>query len=82
MDTKKELKTTEAQRKASIKWQKANYKRIPLDVRPERHDELKKIAEAQGMTLGAWVKLAIEEKIKRDTEREPEKKPQAERSGR
>lgn len=67
MDTKKNaLKTTEAQRKASAKWQKQNYSRIPLDVRPEYHEQLKQIAKSHNMTLGAYIKQAIAEKIERE----------------
>ena len=56
----KKLKTTEAQRRASIKWQKENYSRIPLDVPKEYHLYLKEKAKADGKTLGAWIKEAIE----------------------
>lgn len=66
MDEKKELKTTEAQRRAAAKWQKNNYSRIPLDVRPEYHEELKRIAKSHNMTLGAYIKKAIAEKIERE----------------
>ena len=52
----KKLKTTEAQRKASIKWQKENYSRIPLDVPKEYHVYLKERAKRDGKTLGAWIK--------------------------
>ena len=62
----KQLKTTEAQRRAAIKWKKNNYSRIPLDVRPEYHEYLKARAKADGMTLGAWIKSAIESKDKGD----------------
>ena len=44
MKEKKEYKTTESQRRASIKWQKENYSRIPLDVPKEYHLKLKEIA--------------------------------------
>lgn len=58
----KKLKTSEAHRKASVKWQKNNYSRIPLDVRKEYHEYLKARAASEGMTLGAWIKDAIERK--------------------
>ena len=66
MENEKHLKTTEAQRRASVKWQKENYSRIPLDVPKAYHEELKAIAKAQGVTLGAFIKAAIAEKIERD----------------
>lgn len=69
MENKKELKTTPAQRKASIKWQKENYSRIPLDVTKEYHNQLKDIAKSNGVTLGAYIKQAIAEKIEREEPR-------------
>ena len=59
------MASTEAQKKASIKWQKENYSRIPLDVSKEYHEELKRIAKSQGVTLGSFIKQAIAEKIAR-----------------
>lgn len=66
MHTEKKYKTTEAHRKASIKWQKENYSRIPLDVPKKYHEELKNIAKKNNMTLGAYIKEAIAEKIERE----------------
>lgn len=61
MDEKK-LKTSEAHRRANIKWQKANYSRIPLDVPKEYHVYLKGVAASAGMSLNGFIKEAIEEK--------------------
>ncbi len=66
MNNENEYKTTEAHRKASIKWQKENYSRIPLDVTPEYKAQLKEIAKKSNMTLGGYIKQAIAEKIERD----------------
>lgn len=60
------MASTESQKKASIKWQKENYSRIPLDVPKEYHARLKEIAKSQGMTLGSFIKQAIAEKIERE----------------
>ncbi len=61
-----DLKTSEAQRKASIKWQKENYVRIPLDVRPEEKERIKEAAKRENMTVGGYIKEAIAEKIERE----------------
>lgn len=61
---KKELKTTEAQRRATIKWKKNNYSRIPFDVSKEYHEYLKALAKADGVPLSAWIKDAIELKAR------------------
>ncbi len=66
MKEKKEYKTTESQRRASIKWQKENYSRIPLDVPKEYHLKLKEIAKNHNMTLGGYIKEAISEKMERE----------------
>ena len=59
--------STEAQKKASIKWQAANMKRVPFDVRKDYYEEvLKPAVKEAGMTVGAFIKAAIEEKIARD----------------
>lgn len=60
------MASTESQKKASIKWQKENYSRIPLDVPKEYHEYLKAIAKANNMTLGGYIKQAIAEKIERE----------------
>ena len=58
---KSQLKTSEAHRKANMKWQKANYSRIPLDVPKEYHIYLKGVAAA----------AAIEEKCQNVKEELP-----------
>lgn len=60
------MASTKAEKEASIRWQKKNYSRIPLDVPPDEHARLKEIAKAAGKTLGGWIKEAIAEKIERD----------------
>ena len=60
------MASTESQKKASIKWQKENYSRIPLDVPKEYHEQLKAIAKSNGMKLGGYIKQAIAEKIERE----------------
>jgi predicted DNA-binding protein len=61
----KKNKTSEANIRASIKWQKENYVRIPLDVYPEQKERIKEIAKSHGYTVGAFIKEAIAEKIAR-----------------
>ncbi len=60
--------TTEAQKKASIKYAKNNLKRIPLDVRPEEKERYETIAAASNKSLRAFIIEAIEEKIAREAE--------------
>ena len=57
---------SESRKRANIKWQKNNYVRIPLDVRPPVKEQIKRAADAAGMTVGAYIKLAVSEKMARD----------------
>ena len=54
-----------------MKWQKANYSRIPLDVPKEYHIYLKGVAAAAGMSLNGFIKEAIEEKCQNVKEELP-----------
>lgn len=61
------MKTSEAQKKATIKYAKQNLKRIPFDVQKEYYDTvLKPYADSIGMTINGFIKQAISEKIERD----------------
>ena len=60
-----DLKTSDAQMRASIKYAKANLKRIPLDVKIEKYNEIKKYADMAGLSFSGFIKEAIEEKIAR-----------------
>ena len=61
--------STEAQKRASAKWMKANMKRIPLDVSFNKYDEIKAYAESRGETTRGFILRAIEETIIRDNEK-------------
>ena len=61
------MASTESQKKASVKWQAANMKRVPLDVRKEYYtDILKPAADRAGETVGGYIKKAIEQRIERE----------------
>ena len=60
------MATSESQKRATLKWHKENYVRIPLDVRPPVKEQIKRAADAAGMTVGAYIKLAVSEKMARD----------------
>ena len=61
------MKTSEAQKRASIKYAAANYKRVPLDLNKDYFEEvLKPAAAAAGMAVNTYIKEAIAEKIARD----------------
>ena len=64
------MTSTEAQKRASIKYQRTHYKRIPLDVPKEYYDEvLKPAADAAGESINGFIKGAIAQRINGETER-------------
>ena len=62
-----EMASTEAQKRASMKYTAKTYRRIPLDVRKEYYEVIAKAAEAAGESVNGYIKRAIEERIRRET---------------
>ena len=61
MEEKKQNASTKAKRKYNEK----NYDRLTMNIKKGRKDELKTIADSQGLSLNAFVLSAIDEKIDR-----------------
>lgn len=57
------MTTSDAQKKASMKYAKNNLKRIPLDVPLAKYDEIKLHAEKNNETVNGYIKKAIDERI-------------------
>lgn len=60
------MTTTEAQKRATMKYAKEKLKRIPLDVPKEKYDEIKAHSEAMQETVNGFIKRAIDEAMERD----------------
>lgn len=60
--------TTDAQKRAVIKYAKKNLKRIPLDVPLDMYDQIKDHAAACGESVNGYIKAAITDRMKRDDE--------------
>lgn len=58
------MTATKAQIRATQKYKKENYSRIPLDVPREYHEKVKEVAKSQGQSVNGFIKDAIDEKIK------------------
>lgn len=63
-----ELKTSEAQRRASLKWEQANNEKITIKLRQDgatglTKAQVKQAAEAAGMSVNAWIIQAIRDKL-------------------
>ena len=61
-----ETKTSNAHKKATVKYAKENFKRIPLDVKKSSYDELQIEAENSGETVNGYIKKAIAMRMGRD----------------
>ena len=55
----------ENQKKYSLAYAKENLKRVPLDLKKEKYEQLLKITKEDGVSINGFIKEAIDEKIKR-----------------
>lgn len=65
------MATTKAQQRATAKYKRENYSRIPLDVPKEYHEYIKARAKQDGQTVNAWIKQAMEERAQNVSEEIP-----------
>ena len=54
---------SEAQKRATMKWDKENYDRVYLTVPKGMKQEIEEVAKAQGMSTRAFIIEAIKEKM-------------------
>lgn len=57
------MPTKENKSKYDILYAKNNLKRIPLDVRKEKYEEIKAAAEKAGETVNGYIKKAIDQRM-------------------
>lgn len=65
---KRKMPYTEAKKRATIKYQKANYKSITIKFKHEEIALLKELANAKGQSATAYCIEAIKKQIAEDTE--------------
>lgn len=58
---------SEAQKRATAKYKEKALKRIPLDVRKEKYEEIKTASEKAGESVNGYIKKAIDERMQRDS---------------
>ena len=63
---KKMTLVTDAQKKATLKWNKNNLDRIQLVVKKGQKDQIKKIAKKHNKSLNGYIIDAIKEYMKKD----------------
>lgn len=51
-----------------IKYAKDNYKRIPLNVKKDKYDQIKSAADRAGESVNGYIKTAIDQRIERDSD--------------
>ena len=61
--------STEAQKRASAKWQKNNMRRIPFDVSFDQYEEIKSHADGNNESVRSFILRAIQETIEKDNSR-------------
>ena len=54
---------TKEKGQANIEYSKRALKRVPLDLRKEKYEQVKAYADLQGETVNGFIKIAIEERI-------------------
>lgn len=61
------MPASEAKKKYDMQYAREKLKRIPLDVRKDKYDEIKAAADAMGEPVNGYIKRAIDERIERET---------------
>lgn len=62
---------SDAQRRAVAKYNSENYDRIELRVNKGKKQTIKDYAASQNMSLNEYVNAAIDEKMERDSSKQP-----------
>lgn len=60
------MAVSEERKGQMLQYAKEHLKRIPLDVRKEKYEEIKTHAEKRGEAVNGFIKRAIDETMERD----------------
>lgn len=61
------MPTNEAKKQYDLQYAKDKLKRIPLDVKKAKYEEIKAAAAAAGEPINGYIKKAIDERMQRDS---------------
>lgn len=61
---------TDAQKKAILKYKKEKLKRVPLDMKKEKYEEIKISSEKVGETVNGYIKKAIDQRMDRENRKD------------
>lgn len=51
-----------------IRFAKENYKRVPLDLKKEKYEQIKAAAEKSGESVNGYIKSAVEQRMQRESD--------------
>lgn len=51
-----------------IKFAKENYKRVPLDLKKEKYEQIKAAAEKSGESVNGYIKTAVDQRMQRESD--------------
>ena len=60
------MTANENKAKYDMQYAKNNLKRIPLDVRKEKYEQIRAAAEAADQSVNLYIKTAIDQRMERD----------------
>lgn len=59
---------TESTKEAAIKYKQKKIKRVPLDMQVEEYERIKEQAEKCGESVNGYIKLAVRQRMERDSD--------------
>lgn len=52
----------------NVEYAKNNYKRVPLDLKIDKYEQLKAAAEKSGESVNGYIKTAVEQRMQRESD--------------
>ena len=52
----------------NVEYAKNNYKRVPLDLKKDKYEQIKVAAEKSGESVNGYIKTAVEQRMQRESD--------------
>lgn len=52
----------------NVEYAKNNYKRVPLDLKKDKYEQIKAAAEKSGESVNGYIKTAVEQRMQRESD--------------
>lgn len=52
----------------NVEYAKNNYKRVPLDLKKDKYEQIKAVAEKSGESVNGYIKTAVEQRMQRESD--------------